>query len=39
MAAMGRSETEVADLRRELGNTRQTLYRHVGPEGALRVRW
>ena len=36
MAAMGQPETKVADLCRELGVTRQTLYRHVSPEGALR---
>jgi DNA invertase Pin-like site-specific DNA recombinase len=37
MAAMGKPETKVADLCRELGITRQTLYRHVGPDGALLV--
>jgi DNA invertase Pin-like site-specific DNA recombinase len=36
MAAMGQPGTKVADLCRELGVTRQTLYRHVGPQGALR---
>jgi DNA invertase Pin-like site-specific DNA recombinase len=36
MAAMGQPGTRVADLCRELGVTRQTLYRHVGPQGALR---
>lgn len=36
MAAMGKPETKVADLCRELGITRQTLYRHVGPDGSLR---
>jgi len=35
-AAMADPETKVADLCRELGVTRQTLYRHVPPEGALR---
>ena len=35
-AAMGQKETKVGDLCRELGVTRQTLYRHVGPDGALR---
>jgi len=35
-AAMADQETKVADLCRELGVTRQTLYRHVTPEGALR---
>jgi hypothetical protein len=36
MAAMGKPETTVAALRAELGVSRQTLYRHVSPEGALR---
>jgi len=36
MAAMGKPETVVGDLCNELGVTRQTLYRHVGPDGALR---
>ena len=36
MAAMGKPETRVADLCRELGITRQTLYRHVAPDGTLR---
>jgi DNA invertase Pin-like site-specific DNA recombinase len=36
MAAMGKLETKVGELCRELGITRQTLYRHVGPDGALR---
>ena len=36
MAAMGQPKTKVADLCRELGVSRQTLYRHVSPEGALR---
>jgi DNA invertase Pin-like site-specific DNA recombinase len=35
-AAMGKAETKVAELCRELGITRQTLYRHVGPTGELR---
>lgn len=35
-AAMGRPETNVGRLCRELGITRQTLYRHVDPKGALR---
>jgi DNA invertase Pin-like site-specific DNA recombinase len=35
MAAMGQPETKVSALCRELGVTRQTLYRHVGPDGAL----
>jgi hypothetical protein len=33
---MGQPETKVAELYRELGVTRQTLYRHVSPQGALR---
>jgi DNA invertase Pin-like site-specific DNA recombinase len=36
MAAMGQPKTKVADLCRELGISRQTLYRHVSPEGTLR---
>lgn len=36
MAAMGKPETKVAHLCKELGVTRQTLYRHVGPDGTLR---
>jgi DNA invertase Pin-like site-specific DNA recombinase len=36
MAAMGQKETKVADLCSELGISRQTLYRHVAPDGALR---
>ena len=35
-AAMADPETNVGDLCRELGVTRQTLYRHVGPAGDLR---
>ena len=35
-AAMGNPETCVADLCVELGITRQTLYRHVTPKGAIR---
>jgi len=35
MAAMGKPKTKVADLCRELGVTRQTLYRHVSPVGKL----
>jgi DNA invertase Pin-like site-specific DNA recombinase len=37
MAAMGQPGTKISDLCRELGVTRQTLYRHVGPDGALRL--
>ena len=36
VAAMGQPETIVGDLCRELGVTRQTLYRHVSPKGELR---
>jgi DNA invertase Pin-like site-specific DNA recombinase len=36
MAAMGQPGTKISDLCRELGVTRQTLYRHVGPDGTLR---
>ncbi len=36
-AAMGQSETKVADQCVELGITRQTLYRFVGPKGELRA--
>jgi hypothetical protein len=33
---MGQHKTKVGDLCRELGITRQTLYRHVGPDGTIR---
>ncbi len=36
-AAMGQSGTKVGELCRELGVTRQTLYRHVDPQGQLRL--
>ena len=36
MAAMGQPETIVGDLCKELGVTRQTLYRHISPKGELR---
>jgi DNA invertase Pin-like site-specific DNA recombinase len=36
LAAMKQPETKVGELCRELGISRQTLYRHVGPDGALR---
>lgn len=36
MAAMGQRETVVSELCKELGVTRQTLYRHIGPDGSLR---
>ena len=37
MAAMGQPETKIGDLCQELGITRQTLYRHISPTGALRA--
>ena len=37
MAAMGKPETNVGDLCRELGITRSTLYRHVSPTGETRA--
>jgi DNA invertase Pin-like site-specific DNA recombinase len=36
MTAMGRRETKVGEFCREIGVTRQTLYRHVAPDGSLR---
>jgi DNA invertase Pin-like site-specific DNA recombinase len=38
MASMGqpKTKTKIADLCRELKITRQTLYRHVGPDGTIR---
>jgi DNA invertase Pin-like site-specific DNA recombinase len=36
MATMGKPETKVSDLCKELKITRQTLYRHVSPSGDLR---
>jgi DNA invertase Pin-like site-specific DNA recombinase len=36
MAAMGKPETRIGALCTELGVSRQTLYRHVDPKGALR---
>ena len=36
-ASMGKPETKVGDLCTELGITRQTLYRFVGPKGELRA--
>jgi DNA invertase Pin-like site-specific DNA recombinase len=36
MAAMGKPETKAGELCAELGITRQTLYRHVSPDGKLR---
>jgi hypothetical protein len=37
MASTGQKETKVGDLCAELGMTRQTLYRHVSPDGSLRA--
>lgn len=36
-ASMERTETSVGDLCKELGITRQTLYRHLSPKGELRA--
>lgn len=36
MASMGKSDINVSELCMELGITRQTLYRHVSPNGKLR---
>ena len=36
MVAMGQPGTKIGELCRELGVTRQTLYRHVGPDGSVR---
>ena len=36
MASMGQPDTNVSALCKELGITRQTLYRHVSPTGQLR---
>ncbi len=33
---MGKKETQVSELCEELGVTRVTLYRYVGPDGTLR---
>jgi DNA invertase Pin-like site-specific DNA recombinase len=37
MASMGKPETKIGDLCTELGVCRQTLYRHVGPDGTIRA--
>lgn len=37
MASMGYPETKVSTLCQELGITRQTLYRHISPDGQLRA--
>jgi hypothetical protein len=36
-AAMAKRNTRVGDICRELGISRQTLYRFVGPKGELRA--
>lgn len=36
MTSMGKPETNIGDLCKELEITRQTLYRHVAPDGSLR---
>lgn len=36
MASVGKRETVISSLCKELGITRQTLYRHVAPDGSLR---
>jgi DNA-binding Xre family transcriptional regulator len=36
-AAMAKRDTKVGDLWKELGVTRQTLYRFEGPKGELRA--
>jgi hypothetical protein len=36
-ASMAKRDTRVGDLCKELGVTRQTLYRFVGPKGQLRT--
>ena len=35
-AAMGKKETVISELSKEIGVTRATLYRYVGPDGQLR---
>ena len=37
MAAVGKQETKINELCKELGITRQTLYRHISPDGQLRT--
>ena len=36
LRSLGQKETKVTDLCSELAVTRQTLYRHVAPDGTLR---
>jgi DNA-binding phage protein len=35
-ASMGKPGTKISELCKELGVTRQTLYRHVSPTGKMR---
>ncbi len=35
-ASMGKPDTKVGELCKELGVTRQTLYRHISPQGEIR---
>jgi hypothetical protein len=39
IAATGQKETKVTDLCSELAITRQTLYRHVAPDGNAAQGW
>jgi hypothetical protein len=39
VASMGKPETKVGELCAELGISRQTLYRQVGPDGTIRPDW
>jgi biotin operon repressor len=36
MASMGKPDTKVSELCKELGISRQTLWRHVSPKGEVR---
>ena len=36
MASLGQLETKIGPLCKELGITKQTLYRHLAPNGDLR---
>jgi DNA-binding phage protein len=37
MASMGKPDTKVSELCKELGISRQTRYRHVSPNGEARL--
>lgn len=39
LASMGQAETKISDLCKELGITRQTLYRHVSPQRRIATGW